>query len=156
MQRHTDGFVLLKAIHNCFCNTEKPDDLMTYGGFIGHVRVRVHSKISRLNSEKYCCVSRKNMIRKRCTINCLDRISNSLHPVLYLRPFSSDTRVSSTVKWEAFLHDCYYPVWIRCSGLCNPKSEWLTTTKCISHSYSLSHWGAGEPAPCHPGSLVIL
>lgn len=39
--KDTDGFVLLKAIYNCFCDTEMHYDPMTYCSFIGHMRVRV-------------------------------------------------------------------------------------------------------------------
>lgn len=118
MQRHTDGFVLLKSIRNWFCNMEKHHDPMAYFGFIVHMRMHILTKISRLNSEKYCCVSRKNMIRKFCTVKHLDRISNNLYHPLSLRPILPDARVSSTIKWEATLYDYYYPMWIRCSGLC--------------------------------------
>lgn len=131
VQRHTEGFVLLKAIHNCFGNTEKHNDPMAYFGFIGHVRVRILSKISRLNSEKYCCVSRKNMIRKFCTVKHLGRIGNNLHRPLSLRPIPSDARVSSTIKGEVTLHDCYYPMWLGVLGyavvISNPKSESFIT-----------------------------
>lgn len=142
VQRHTDGFALLKAIRNWFCNMEKHNDSMAYFGFIVHVRVHILSKISRLNSEKYCCVSRKNMIRKFYTVKHLGKISDNLYHPLSLRPIPADAMVSSTIKWEITLHDYYYPMWIRCSGLCcgnkQPPNLKHLPPKCISHLCSVS------------------
>lgn len=108
-------------------------DPLTYCNFIGHIRVCILSRISRLKSEKCCSVSRENMMRKCCTVKHLDRFNNNPHLPLYLRPIPSDAMVSSTLKLKSLSMHIIIPCDLRVLGhaviIRNPKSEWFATTK---------------------------
>lgn len=118
-QRHTDGFVFLKAIRNCFCNLGMHYDPVTCCGFVGQMRVYILSRILRLNSQNWC-VSREN-IRKCSLVTHLGRFSNNPRLPLYLRPIlsptPSDTMGSSTLKWGATLDEHYHPSCVRMFGV---------------------------------------